>query len=160
MTRRPSRYAERTEVPPERSRDEIEHTLRRYGASAFGYGWQEDRAVVTFKAQGRFVQIAVRMPTEDDVVLKSDGTRIGKQQIPGAIEKAQRQRWRALALCIKAKLEAVEAGIATFEEEFLAHIMLPDGKTVGSMLAPQIEEAYSSGAMPKGLTLALPAGDD
>jgi hypothetical protein len=44
-----------------------------------------------------------------------------------AWKQAYHQRWRALALAIK----AVESGIATFEEEFLAHIALPNGSTVG-----------------------------
>lgn len=38
-------------------------------------------------------------------------------------EQACRQAWRALALVIKAKLEAVDAGIVTFEEEFMAQIV-------------------------------------
>ena len=37
----------------------------------------------------------------------------------GRWEQACRQRWRALALVIKAKLEAIDAEISTFEEEFL-----------------------------------------
>lgn len=64
-------------------------------------------------------------------------------------EQACRQKWRCLALAIKAKLEAVESGIATFEEEFMSHIILPDGKTVGQFMKPQIEAAYASGTMPK-----------
>jgi hypothetical protein len=65
-----------------------------------------------------------------------------------AWEQAGRQKWRALVLVIKAKLEAVEAGIVTFEEEFLAHIMLPDGRTVGEWTRPQLEAVYSDGSMP------------
>lgn len=65
--------------------------------------------------------------------------------------KPARQRWRALALAIKAKLEAVETGIATFEEEFLNYIVLPDGVTVGEFIRPQIETAYATGTMPKML---------
>jgi hypothetical protein len=34
--------------------------------------------------------------------------------------QARRQKWRALSLCIKAKLERVESKIETFEEAFLA----------------------------------------
>lgn len=49
---------------------------------------------------------------------------------------------------IKAKLEAVDAGISTVEEEFLAHVMTPDGSTVHEWLAPQLEHAYASGQMP------------
>jgi hypothetical protein len=40
-------------------------------------------------------------------------------------------------------------GITTFEEEFLAHIVLPHGKgTVGGRLMPQIDKAYESDKMP------------
>ncbi|MEL6908489.1 MAG: hypothetical protein AAFP22_23970, partial [Planctomycetota bacterium] len=71
-----------------------------------------------------------------------------------AWEQAQRQRWRALLLVVQAKLEAVECGISTFEQEFLAHIVLPNGSTVDEVLAPRIIEAVDAGNMP---TLALPA---
>jgi hypothetical protein len=66
-----------------------------------------------------------------------------------------RQRWRALLLVIKAKLEAVESGIACFEEEFLAHIVLPNGQQVGQWLRPQLAFAYERGNMPP----MLPAPD-
>lgn len=59
-----------------------------------------------------------------------------------------RQRWRALALVIKAKLEAIESGITTVDAEFLAHLVLPDGRTYGEFALPQIDEVYRSGAMP------------
>ena len=55
---------------------------------------------------------------------------------------------RALYLIVKAKMEAVEAGISTVEREFLYDIVLPDGRTAGEWLAPQIEAAYNSGDMP------------
>jgi hypothetical protein len=35
------------------------------------------------------------------------------------------RRWRALLLMIKAKVEAVESGVVTFEDEWLAHFVLP-----------------------------------
>jgi hypothetical protein len=68
--------------------------------------------------------------------------------VDAAWEQACRQRWRALALVVKAKLEAVECGISTFEEEFLAWMMLPDGSTVGDRMLPQLETAYRTGQMP------------
>ena len=71
-------------------------------------------------------------------------------------EQAVRQRWRALALVIKAKLEAVEAGISEFEDEFLAHVMLPGGQTVGEWMRPQVAEAYLTRQMPPMLPM-LPA---
>jgi hypothetical protein len=65
-----------------------------------------------------------------------------------AWEQVCRQKWRALALVVKAKLEAVESGITTFEEEFLAHIVLPDGRTFGAWARPQLNEAYATRRMP------------
>jgi hypothetical protein len=43
----------------------------------------------------------------------------------------------------------VENGVTTFEEEFLAHIVMPGDRTVAQYVIPQIEGAYASGRMPK-----------
>jgi hypothetical protein len=50
-----------------------------------------------------------------------------------------------LALVIKAKLEAVAAGIVTFEDEFAMHMVLPNGQTVREIVLPSLEIAYSTG---------------
>ena len=60
-------------------------------------------------------------------------------------EQAVRQRWQALALVIKAKLEAVESGIAVFEDEFMANIVLPGGRLVSEEVRPRIAAAYETG---------------
>jgi hypothetical protein len=52
-----------------------------------------------------------------------------------------RRRWRSLALAIKAKLEVVASGIATFDEEFMAHLVLPDGTTVGDRVTTELDVA-------------------
>lgn len=143
-------YAENTSVAAERSRGEIERTLQRYGADAFSYGWEGERAIIAFRASERMVKFVVQMPDYGEFARTPSGRRTrsaGQQQ--SAWEQATRQRWRALLLVIKAKLEAVEAGITTFEEEFLAHIMLPNGTTVGQATIPDIALAYESGKMPK-----------
>jgi len=62
---------------------------------------------------------------------------------------AERQLWRALSLVIKAKMEACESNITDFEREFLAHIVMPDGKTVGEHVIPVMEQAYLSGHTPQ-----------
>lgn len=36
----------------------------------------------------------------------------------------------------------------TFEDEFMAHIVLPNQQTVGDWMRPQIEEAYQTGQLP------------
>ncbi|WP_375291508.1 hypothetical protein, partial [Qipengyuania sp.] len=141
-----------------RSRDEIERTLERYGADQFLYGWQEDAAVVGFRIGGRHIRLILPLPakTERRFTHHSRGARA-----PDAAQKeweqAVRQKWRALALVIKAKLEAVESGIAVFEDEFMAYIVLPGGEeTVGDFMRPQIAEAYRIGAAPNMLPM-LPA---
>lgn len=156
-----SRYAESTTVSSEKSRGEIEKTLQRYGADQFMYGWEEERAVIQFRANGRHVRFIVVMPSREAKQFWFTPSKRQKrtpEQAYAQWEQACRQRWRALALVVKAKLEAVEAGITEFEDEFLAHIVLPDGQTAGTWLRPQIDEAYTSGAMPAGL-LALPPGE-
>jgi hypothetical protein len=144
------RYAAQTEVPSDRSRAEIERTLRRYGATAFAYGWEGDTAQIAFKLDGR--QIRFRLPLPDpqsrEFTVTPTGRKRSASATEDAYEQAVRQRWRALALVIKAKLEAVEAGISTVEDEFLAAVMLPDGRTVGDWLAPQLAAAYSRNTMP------------
>lgn len=133
------KFAEGTEVPAERSKAEIERTLTRFGADQFGYGWKGDSAVVVFRAQERHIRFVLPMPTVAD--LKNSRSKDAK-------EKEVRRRWRALNLCIKAKLESVLTGIETFEESFMAHVVLPDGRTMGEAAMPQIGRAYQDGKMP------------
>lgn len=155
-----SRYAENTSVPVERSKAEIESTLSRYGADSFMHGWENNRALIAFHAHGRRVRFVLPLPDrKDDKFWKtpSRGTRRSETQAYTAWEQECRQRWRALALAIKAKLEVVECGIATFEDEFLAHIVLPNTQTVGEYMHPQIEKAYKNGTMPRMLPM-LTAG--
>lgn len=81
------------------------------------------------------------------------GQRRTDEAAHAAWEQACRARWRALYLIIKAKLEAVEAGISTVEREFLYDIVLPDGRTAGEWMVPQITEAYETGRMPDMLPM-------
>lgn len=145
------KYAENTSVSSSQSRAEIERTLVKYGAGGFMYGWQEDRALVGFTMNGKQIKFVLILPDKQDrefTHTPSRGQRRTVDQQEAAFEQAVRQRWRALALVIKAKLEAVEAGITVFEDEFLAHIVLPDGRTAGEYMVPQIEQAYTTGRMP------------
>lgn len=150
-----NRYAANTSVSVVNSQAEIERTLARYGASGFLRGWDAEKAFLAFSIQQRQVRFVLPMPDKKDFRYTESGrARKSQQSIDDAWEQACRQRWRALALVVKAKLEAVEAGISTFEDEFLAHIMLPNGSLVGQWMKPQIETAYSTGVMPP----LLPSG--
>lgn len=144
-----ARYAENTQVSSDRSRAEIERTLRRYGATAFAYGWDAEAATLMFEIANRRVMFRLPMPNPADKAFTLTPTGKGRSAAAAeaAHEQAVRQRWRALALVIKAKLEAVAAGITTVEQEFLAHIVLPDGRTVGQHTQPVIAAAYETGEM-------------
>ena len=155
-------YAESTTVSPEKSQLEIAGLLRKYGATGFLHGWQEDRAMVSFDAHGRRVRFDMTTPT-DWAAYRFTKTRVRRSDAAAknAMEAEVRRRWRALLLVIKAKLEAVETGIVSFEEEFAAHIVLPDGTTVAQHVIPAIQRAYETGVIEPMIVLpvgpALPA---
>lgn len=146
-----SRYADKTSVSAEQSRIEIERILRRYGAREFAYATKDDRAMIGFHAKERYIKIMLPMPDPNSREFQYTPARQQRrsvQEAEKAWEQSCRQRWRALALLIKAKLEAVESGIVTFEAEFEAHTLLPDGRTVGEFIQPQIALAYERGEVP------------
>lgn len=150
-------YAEKTTVPVTKSRIEIEATLTKYGASSFAYATQDSRAMIAFSMAGRQIRFMVDLPARNlrEFTHSSRGARTADAAM-SAWEQACRQKWRALALVIKAKLEAVEAGITTVENEFLAHTVLPSGETAGEWLNPQIDQARLSGKMPSIFLLGAP----
>jgi len=143
-----TRYAEHTNVSSDKSRAEIEKTLSRYGATSFLYGWMDAKAVLGFEMRDRRVKFVLPMPDRSGLTRTPTGRVRKPTAVDHEFEQAVKQRWRALALVIKAKLEAVESGITEFEEEFLAHIVMPDGQTVGEKLLPNIESAYKTGDLP------------
>lgn len=125
-----STFAKRTKVPAIHTRSEIEQTLKRYGAKNYGFVTMPGVVMVAFEAQNRRVRFKVSTPDEDKR------------------PQEYRQRWRALLLVIKAKLESVQAGIEVFDEAFMAQIVLPDGRTMAELAVPQIAQAYTGGKMP------------
>lgn len=125
-----AKYAQNTKVPAIRSREEVEQILKRYGASHFGFATMPGVVMLAFESRGRRVRFKVPVPD------------------PEKAPQAHRQKWRAVVLAIKSKLESVESGIEQFDEAFMAQIVLPDGRTMGEFAQPQIAKAYASGQMP------------
>lgn len=148
-----TRYAATTTVSSEKTRLEVERTLRKYGADQFAYGWDDhaDRAMIGFRVTGRQIRIELPMPssTEKRITHTQTGLKRSEGSRQEMYEQAIRQRWRALLLVIKAKLEAIDSGISTIEKEFLADVVLPDGRTLGEYVAPQLERAYAENRMPQ-----------
>lgn len=146
------RYAEKTRVGIESSQSEIRKIVNRYGATRFASMDEPGLSVIMFEVHDRRVKFTLTMPNIADFA-RTPGKNLlrSKESQYDAWEQACKQRWRALALSIKAKLEAVASNIAVFEEEFLSYVILPNGQTVGEYVRPQVQIAYESGKMPKML---------
>lgn len=142
-----ARYAENTSVPVSRSRDEIQRIVERYGAEAFGYLTAPGGAMIEFAIRGRRYRFLLPLPDAADKRFTQTPTGRSRTSEGARTEhdKAVRQAWRALALYVKAQLEAVEAGIVSFEVAFLPYVVLPSGRTVADDVAPLVEQAYVEG---------------
>lgn len=143
------RFAANTSVPIEKTKGEIESVLTKYGAREYASGWDQEKAQIYFSLNGKRIKFTLRIPHIDDqeIALNRYGNKNSDKKIHSKYNQVKRQKWRALLLNIKAKLEAVDSGITSFEEEFLPHFVVPDshGKTVGQILIPQINQSYREG---------------
>ena len=145
------KYAKTTSVSVDASRNEIEKTLKRYGAKAFAYATQDTRALIMFEFNGKRIRFILNLPDINErrfTHTPSRGTRRSSEAQMQEWEQACRQKWRALLLVIKAKLEAVDSGISVFEEEFMANIVLPNNQTVGEYILPQVNDCYLTNQLP------------
>lgn len=144
-------FAKDTSVTPEQSMAEIKATLKRWGASGLAQ-YEDERCVkIGFKTKDRQVKFSLPLPDmNSDEFIRKAGNQTGRKGefSEKQYDQAVRQRYRALLLTIKAKLESVETGIETFEEAFMAQLVLPDGRTMDEWAAPQIEKIYNGQAMP------------
>ena len=123
------KFAEDTKVPLSQSLDEIRRTVARYEGEQFLHAAMDDRLIVGFTKEGRQVRFQVSQDPAD--------------------AQTNRRLARALLLVLKAKLEAVASGVSIFDDEFLANIVMPDGKLVATHIRPRLVAAYAnSGEIP------------
>lgn len=148
------RYASETSVSVAKSRGEIEDMVRRAGGRKFGSAYEEDRAVVFFELAERRVMFELPLPRVEDFAqrtVRGRKVKASAEQQESAWEQACRTRWRALCLAIKAKLVSVESHVETFEEAFLAHLVIPteDGvRRFAAVATKAIAQAYTVGKLP------------
>lgn len=145
-------YAANTSVPVAKSRAEIEHLLSKHKCAKFmaGVDHEQHRATVQFQAHNRIIKFEIGLPDPLDPKYKKIKNTYLQRTAAGIaklVEQEERTRWRALLLVIKAKLEAVESGIATFEDEFLSHVLLPNQQTVAEWVGPTVDRIYETGKM-------------
>ncbi len=145
-------YAANTTVSVAQSRAEIERLLSRHKCNKFMAGVDHDthRATVQFQAHDRIVKFEIALPDPKDrkYTKNKHGWTAPQSVIDKLVAQDERTIWRALLLVIKAKLEAVESHIATFEDEFLAHVLLPNQQTVAQYIGPTVAQIYNTGRMP------------
>lgn len=142
-------FAKETDVSVGRSRSELEDMLKRYGADQFASGWKTGLASIQFRIKGRTVRLEVPMPTLKEIPEKVNGRRRNLAQREKQLQQTERQRWRAIVLLTKARLEAVALGIETIETAFLAGFVTLNGQTVGEMMRGELDRVICEGAKVK-----------
>lgn len=141
-TRKPKPFAMDTTIPVVQSQQEIESLVKGRGGSRFIRGDDEGRAIVCFDMKDRKVMFELPL----------GGVQKAAKESESRAEKLERQLWRALHLCIKAKLVSVETGVETFEDAFLAQLVVPTqgGRVArfGKVATAAIKDAYDKGTIP------------
>lgn len=154
---------ETTTVPVERSQGEIRKLLGKHGAGRFAFGEERDEvgqrwASVAFTFGGHSVRMRVPLKLVDEREVKAkymrSRTKSQDEIRDGMYEQEEKRIWRVLAWNLKARMVAVEEGVETFEEAFLAHLLDPaTGRTIYQDLAEHGRVELSAPL------LALPAGE-
>jgi hypothetical protein len=136
-------FAKDTSVSVDSTLQEIRKTLKRYQATNFTMQEADTHVIVAFEMCNRRVRFVLPLPQPDEVRVKVNASLVTRIS-PVAYEQSIRQKWRALSLTIKAKLESVQSGIETIEEAFMAQLVIADGRTMGEWAKPQIEQLYGA----------------
>ncbi|CAN5573437.1 hypothetical protein BH10PSE14_BH10PSE14_06320 [soil metagenome] len=150
-------YAENTSVPIEKSVAEIVGLVKKAGATSIAQWEEPARFTIQFSLSARLLRFRVTLPAWQDMP-ERNGRREVLSQAQREVIAARRamQRARALLLVIKAKLESVESNVESFEEAFLANVVMADGATVYERVAQPIALEYQTGA-PSTMLLAGPS---
>lgn len=142
-------YAKGTTVAIETTNGQIKAMLRRAGANDYATYENNDSAAIAFRLNDLNIRMKIPLPdrfakrfthTDEKQLVRSDGA------AERLWEQACKECWRALHLCLKAKLEAIDAGVETFEDAFLAHVQTATGETIGERLRPTLHEIVAGNA--------------
>lgn len=135
-----ARYAKNTSVPVARSKQRIEELLKSYGIEESFMGRSPRGDGIGWKYKGKVYKMSVPVPSKDNKTEKQ-------------YEQELRQRWRILFMSMKMKFEEIDAGVISFEDQFLAQMSLPDGSTVSDfMKLPDNITRLEKTKMPRLLT--------
>lgn len=149
-----------TNVPVEKSREDIRSLLKRHGAAAFGASedYRTGRVVLTFAipgASGGFTP--VQMPIDTQRVYEALYT--NQTADPAVIaqrrEQAERVAWRQLYLIIDATLTAATLGIMKVSDVFMAHTVVVSDDGRSERMADYLER--TQGALAPGVRALIAA---
>lgn len=135
-----AKYAKDTSVSVSQTKQQVEKLLTDWGIDEFFFGRSSRGDGLGFKYKDRMYKFNI--PTPEQGYLSN----VKYQQ-------KIRQRWRIFYMTLKMKLEEIDGGGETFEDQFLSKMCLPDGSTVGDfMRLPENVTRLAETEMPKLLT--------
>lgn len=154
---------EGTEVAVERSQGEIRKLLHAKGAANFSFSETEVDGVsfasVDFLHLDQRVRVRVALKTPDQRTITAKAQRARTKTrdviVRELLDQEARRIWRVIFHTLKARLVAVEEGVETFEEAFLAHIVDP---MTGLTMWESIKGAVEAGALKLGGPGLFPDG--
>ena len=136
-----AKYAKKTTVPVAKSRSQVQELLVDYGIDEFFFGTSPRGEGVGIKYEGKVYKHNIPMPDLDDYGNETQ------------YKQAIRQRWRIFYMSLKMKLEEIQSGGISFEDQFLSMMTLPDGSSVAEfMRLPENVAKLNMAEMPKLLT--------
>ena len=154
MATRTSKYAKGTTVSTSKSREEIEHTLQRFGASKYIWARDDERGqvVMGFNRGVRTYKIAFLLPPINKFEsYRRKDSHYDIQRSASAAKELQEQEikrlFRSLGNYLKAMLAAIDDGIIAADEALLPYMMLAGGHTVAEEVAANIDRVLT-GAPP------------
>lgn len=148
-------YAHGTTVPVSRSRAELDELLKKHSASQRVFADDDEKGleIVVFALAGRQYRLEVPLPKREAFLIftkQINGAPRRYQRTPEDVakvhEQACRERWRAIVLLVKAKLETIAIGLSTVEQEFFANLQTYEGKSLYEVLRHRISANYETGA--------------
>lgn len=156
---------ETTQVTVEKSQGEIRKLLHKHGASQFRFSEGTDDelrwwAGVEFIHHDHLVRIAAplkdlegRASRELDAKVRRARTKTREDFLAEHYEQEAKRIWRVIYWSLKARMEAVDEGLETFEQAFLAHMVDPGtGKTIWDVIRPHVESGrmhVGAGGLPE-----------
>lgn len=153
-------YAKGTSVSPDKTFTDIRTMLRHHKATAIGTLEIGNAIQLGFQLDNRNIRFTVPLPERASFRYKriNQSKAVAERttaEMDQSYQQATAERWRALLLVVKAKLESVESGIETLDQAFLAQLEAPGDpgrRTVGEILIPQIKAGYAGNPRPLLLT--------